>query len=177
MNRHGKPTPARMEPIRMKGRRRPQRVRVLSEIQPKRGSVNASMKRLAPSERLTWVGVNPRNTLNTGLAKLLYSQCPKISVVPPRAYAALASAGTLSGTTAFATSAAGASVTSVVTDVMCSPRARRTALGARTCGQHIDRKRQPWDLWIGLGGSGDRAQHAPERTPRAWIHTKVAGHE
>src|SRR3954466_12522328 len=92
MNRHGKPTPAKMDPIRMKGRRRPQRVRVLSEIQPKSGSVNASMKRLAPSERLTWVGVSPRKTLKTGLAKLFYSQCPKISVVPPRAYAALASA-------------------------------------------------------------------------------------
>lgn len=120
-NKQGNASPAIIDPKRMNGRRRPHLVRVLSDNHPNNGSVKASTNRVVARAMLTRVGDSPRKTLNTGFARLLYSQCPKMSVVPPIAYANFALGGTLSsGATSLRSKSATSWDVELVTDLRLS---------------------------------------------------------
>jgi len=64
-NSSGRPMPASMPPTRMKGRLRPQRVRVLSEIQPNSASDTPSTMIFRKMTVEISPGATPRKTLKT----------------------------------------------------------------------------------------------------------------
>ena len=86
----------RIAPMPINGRRRPNRVRALSDIDPINGSVIPSQIRVIPKTKPIITGLNPNSILKIGKAKAISVHWKVISAKHPLPYRTFFPKGTLS---------------------------------------------------------------------------------